>query len=334
MKQRKAKAECLNIDKLIEQMQGTELEPWIAQLEQQVQQGLDPQAFGKISEWLEALQQLAAIPPGQLDFNAAAISVKSATALSTGDMQQLEAGLKKLMPWRKGPYSIHGVDIDTEWRSDYKWQRLESAIQPLQGKVVLDVGCGNGYHSWRMLGMGAELVIGIDPSPLFIMQFQAIKHFLGEHPVYLLPIGIEQVPQNLRGFDTVFSMGVFYHRKSPMDHLYQLKQCLKPGGELVFETLVIIGDETQVLMPQDRYAQMRNVWFIPSAKAMMKWLQRCGFKNIKLVDESYTGLDEQRSTDWMHYHSLKDFLDPQDSTKTIEGHPAPLRAIFTAQVPL
>jgi len=195
------------------------------------------------------------------------------------------------------------------------------------------VGCGNGYHAWRMRGMGAKLVIGIDPSPLFVMQFEALQHFIDDDRVYVLPLGIEAVPDNLNAFDTVFSMGVFYHRKSPLEHLFQLKQCLKSGGELVFETLVIQGDEHHVLMPEDRYAQMRNVWFLPSSQAMMKWLQRCGFKHVKLIDESFTTVEEQRATEWMQFHSLKDFLDPNDSRKTIEGYQAPLRAIFTAEAP-
>jgi len=165
------------------------------------------------------------------------------------------------------------------------------------------------------------------------MQFQAMQHFLGGENIFVLPLGIEAVPGNLRAFDSVFSMGVFYHRRSPMDHLFQLKGCLKPGGELVLETLVIVGDEHQVLMPKDRYAQMRNVWFIPSSAAMMGWLKRCGFKNIKLVDETPTRLQEQRATDWMTFHSLENFLDPDDTSKTVEGYPAPLRAIFTAEAP-
>jgi len=323
----------MNFDRLYELMKGTELESWLEILDEQIQQGLCNDTYGKLAGWKDALKELPDIAAHYVDLNSSHISVEPEQPLPGSEIEGIKTTLKQLMPWRKGPYYIHGVEIDTEWKSDLKWQRLSGAIKPLQGKVVLDVGCGNGYHAWRMRGMGADLVIGIDPSPLFVMQFKAVQHFIKEDRVYVLPLGIEAVPDDLRAFDTVFSMGVFYHRKSPIDHLYQLRQCLKPGGELVLETLVISGDEFQVLMPEDRYAQMRNVWFLPSSKAMIKWLQRCGFKNVKLVDESFTSFEEQRSTEWMQFHSLKDFLDPDDSSKTIEGYSAPLRAIFTAEAP-
>lgn len=52
---------------------------------------------------------------------------------------------------------------------------------------------------------------------------------------------------------------------------------------------------------------MRNVWFIPSTKALLHWLERCGFKNARVVDENVTSLAEQRATEWMHGQSLVDF---------------------------
>jgi len=323
----------MNIDRLLEVMKGTPLESWVPVLEGQIKQGLSEESFGKLPEWQKAIDKLPIIQVSNIDLNKGAITVESSKSLSATEHDALKETLKQLMPWRKGPYDLHGVTINTEWRSDYKWERLKSLIKPLAGKTILDVGCGNGYHSWRMKGMGADLVIGIDPSALFVMQFQAVKHFIGDENVFVLPLGIESVPDNLQAFDTVFSMGVLYHRRSAIDHLYQLRSCLKPGGELVLETLVIKGDENQVLVPEDRYAQMRNVWFIPSSAAMLVWLKRCGFKNIKLVDESYTTLDEQRATEWMQYHSLENYLDAEDQSKTIEGYPAPLRAIFTAEAP-
>jgi tRNA (mo5U34)-methyltransferase len=164
------------------------------------------------------------------------------------------------------------------------------------------------------------------------MQFHAIKKLYGDAPVYVLPLAIEQLPSNLKTFDTVFSMGVLYHRRSPIDHLLELKDCLASGGELVLETLVIEGELGNVLVPEGRYAKMRNVWFIPSCATLSQWLRRCGFINIRLIDVTATSIAEQRSTEWMRFHSLADFLHPQNSQLTCEGLPAPKRAIFIANV--
>jgi tRNA (mo5U34)-methyltransferase len=184
-----------------------------------------------------------------------------------------------------------------------------------------------------MLGQQAKLCVGIDPSHLFLVQFEAIRKLMGgDQRAHLLPLGIEQLPE-LKAFDTVFSMGVLYHRRSPLDHIMQLKNQLVAGGELVLETLVIAGDENDILVPVDRYAQMRNVYFFPSAKALKVWLEKCGFVDVKIVDENDTSTEEQRSTSWMTHNSLPEYLDPQDPTKTVEGYPAPRRAILIAKNP-
>jgi len=176
-----------------------------------------------------------------------------------------------------------------------------------------------------MLGAGADMVIGVDPNWLFFCQFQAVQRYLPNLPAWHLPFALEDLPASLEGFDTVFSMGVFYHRRSPIEHLLALKDCLVKGGELVLETLVIEGDVQQVLVPED------NVWFLPSVPALERWLRRAGFSDVRCVDVSVTSLEEQRSTEWMRYQSLSDFLDPSDSGKTIEGLPAPRRATLVAR---
>jgi tRNA (mo5U34)-methyltransferase len=185
-----------------------------------------------------------------------------------------------------------------------------------------------------MLGAGAQQVIGIDPSLFFLMQFQVIKHYTGRQPVHFLPLKSEDLPDfQGKGFDTVLSMGVLYHRRSPLDHLQELKNTLRAGGELVLETLIIEGDERTVLMPEDRYGKMRNVWFIPSVAMLELWLRRLGFEEIRTVDVTPTTTDEQRSTAWMRFESLKDFLDSQNVKRTVEGYPAPVRAVIIATAP-
>lgn len=305
---------------------------WLEQLPRQVEQVWRERAHGDITHWRQIIDQLPTPTISSIELTSSRVRAGTEKDCDEETRQHLVQLLSGLHPWRKGPYEICGLHLDTEWRSDYKWDRLQDHIQPLKERLVLDVGCGNGYHVWRMLGEGARLVIGIDPTQLFIMQFEAIKHFLGvKHPVHLFPLGIEQLPPDIKGFDTVFSMGVFYHRQSPFEHLADLRGALCNGGELVLETLVIEGGEGQVLVPQGRYAKMRNVWFIPTTETLHKWLQRAGFKDVKLIDVSVTTGDEQRSTEWMRFESLADYLDPQDQGLTIEGYPAPRRAIFIAK---
>lgn len=324
---------------------------WAEQLPEQITEQLSLQRWGDLPQWQQSLAQLPALNASDCDFKKT-VRIGQASDCSEQQRQTLRAALMELHPWRKGPYELFGLDIDTEWRSDWKWDRLLPHIAPLQDKLVLDIGCGNGYHCWRMYGAGAKRVIGIDPSPRFVHQFYALKSFTRklsftrkrgaddlpteEPPVDVLPLGIEHLPHELKAFDTVFSMGVLYHRRSPIDHLLELKACLKNGGQLVLETLVIEGnegkgDEGQVLVPEGRYAKMRNVWFIPSPPTLLSWLRKCGFKAPRLVDECDTSVAEQRSTEWMHFESLPDFLDPDDSSRTCEGHPAPRRAVFIAE---
>jgi len=305
-------------------------ENWLNTLPDQMDQLLHQSKNGNLPGWLEAIQQLPNIKAPQQLLDSSYVSVGCASECDKSTQKLLENQLQQLKPWRKGPFEVFGVTIDTEWRSDWKWDRLSDHISSLQDKTVLDVGCGNGYHSWRMAGCGAKLVIGIDPSLLFVMQYQAIKKYLSDINVFVLPLRLEDMPQDLPAFDTVFSMGVLYHRRSPFDHLFELRNLLKPGGELVLETLVVPGDENTVLVPKNRYAQMNNVWFLPSPASLIVWLEKSGFENARVVDINKTTLGEQKSTQWMEYNSLQDYLDPKDNNLTIEGYPAPTRAIIIA----
>ena len=313
-------------------MAETRLAPWLAVLPQQLQEILVDRPHGDMVRWQAALGRLPILAAKQVSWNSSAVSATTEAPLPEQIQQQLQTALMALSPWRKGPFQLFDVYIDTEWRSDWKWERVIPHLAPLAGRTILDVGCGSGYHMWRMLGEGAARVLGVDPSRLFLMQFEAIKRYVGpQAPVHLLPLKMEDVPQRLQAFDTVFSMGVLYHRKSPLDHLQELHSALRSGGELVLETLVIEGVLGEVLMPEDRYAMMRNVWFIPSPDTLMLWLRRSGFRNVRLVDLNRTTMDEQRPTEWMGFNSLKDFVDPNDPLKTIEGLPAPLRAVIVAE---
>ncbi|MEB6378207.1 tRNA 5-methoxyuridine(34)/uridine 5-oxyacetic acid(34) synthase CmoB [Leclercia adecarboxylata] len=308
------------------------LSHWLETLPAQIAAWQRESLHGQFKQWKNAVEFLPEMTPYKLDL-LHSVTAESEQPLSEGQMLRLENLMRNLMPWRKGPFSLYGMQIDTEWRSDWKWDRVLPHLSDLTGRTILDVGCGSGYHMWRMIGAGAHLAVGIDPTQLFLCQFEAVRKLLGnDQRAHLLPLGIEQLPA-LAAFDTVFSMGVLYHRRSPLEHLWQLKDQLVNGGELVLETLVVEGDENTVLVPGDRYAQMRNVYFIPSALALKNWLAKCGFVDIRIADVCPTTTDEQRRTGWMTTESLAEFLDPNDRTKTIEGYPAPVRAVLIATKP-
>ncbi|WLI76075.1 tRNA 5-methoxyuridine(34)/uridine 5-oxyacetic acid(34) synthase CmoB [Kosakonia sp. H02] len=305
---------------------------WLETLPAQIAAWQRETLHGQFKQWNNAVEFLPTITPAKLDL-LHSVTAQSAEPLSAGQLKGMETLLRNLMPWRKGPFSLYGIDIDTEWRSDWKWERVLPHLSDLRGRTILDVGCGSGYHLWRMIGAGAQLAVGIDPTQLFLCQFEAVRKLLGDdRRAHLLPLGIEQLPA-LNAFDTVFSMGVLYHRRSPLEHLWQLKDQLVKEGELVLETLVVEGDENTVLVPGDRYAQMRNVYFIPSALALKSWLEKCGFVDVRIADMCVTRTEEQRRTSWMVTESLADFLDPGDNSKTVEGYPAPLRAVLIARKP-
>jgi len=317
----------LDLPGLKTHLAGTSLKPFIDALDKPLAAKLT-EGHGDLKRWQAALTALPALSAEQIELSG---SVQVLCHGQSHQQEALKAALKALMPWRKGPFNLFGIAVDAEWRSDWKWARLIPHVD-FRGCRVLDVGCGNGYFLWRMLGAGADCVLGIDPGWLYLCQFLVLKRYLPQLPAWQLPLALEDLPLPA-AFDKVLSMGVLYHRRSPIDHLLALKDCLKSGGELLLETLVIEGDEQQVLLPEDRYAKMRNVWFIPSASALKHWLKRLGFIHIRCLHCAPTSTAEQRRTEWMQFDSLANFLNPTDPTRTIEGYPAPKRALLLAQKP-
>ena len=260
-------------------------------------------------------------------------AVVEALPAARGDSARVRDLLMGLHPWRKGPLQLDDVHIDTEWRSDWKWERVREAIAPLDGRHVLDVGSGNGYYALRMREAGAATVIGVDPTLLFAMQFLAANVFFGDPAIFILPCRLEETPPAKHAFDTTFSMGVLYHQRDPLRHLRDLADTLRGGGQLVLETLFLPGDDLRAATPPGRYARMRNVWLLPTVPQLSRWLDETGYDDVEVIDTSVTTIEEQRSTEWMTFESLREALDPDNPDLTVEGWPAPRRVVITATAP-
>ncbi|MBN8587531.1 MAG: tRNA 5-methoxyuridine(34)/uridine 5-oxyacetic acid(34) synthase CmoB [Rhodothermia bacterium] len=314
---------------LHEQLKSTPLQDWAFWTEPAFETVF---RHGDLPKWLAAFE---AVSHEATHWRAdGPISLTKNEPLEEAELQRFEESLRQFHPWRKGPFQLFELFIDTEWRSDWKWARLAPHLSSLQDRMVLDIGSGNGFYGWQMLKAGARQVVGVDPFLLFVLQWALIAKMIPLTDRFrnvVLPLGVEMIPKNNAAFDTVFSMGVLYHRRDPILHLKELLGFLKPNGELVLETLVLSDHDEKCLFPYNRYAKMRNVWSIPSVSLLEKWLHLAGFKEIRTVDVTPTSTQEQRRTAWMTFESLPDFLDAIDPAKTIEGYPAPIRAVVLAK---
>lgn len=303
---------------------------WKSQLQPLLIQALSPKSHGDLPHWQAALAALPPRAPSLIDLNQDGLQIGQHEDLSASEHAQLRQLLHAFHPWRKGPFSLFGLPIDAEWRSDWKWRRIAPHLN-LRGKAVLDVGCGNGYYGWRMCGAGAALVLGVDPTLRYVAQYAALHRYIGEAGNHVLPLAFEALPKNSAAFDLAFSMGVIYHRRDPLEHLARLRGQLRPGGTLVLEGLVLAGEGLRVLHPEKRYAKMKNVYAIPTVAQLEAWLEEAGFTGISVLDVSPTSTQEQQRTPWMRFESLADFLDAEEPGKTIEGYPAPIRACLRAR---
>lgn len=239
------------------------------------------------------------------------------------DKEKIYKDAKALMPWRKGPFQLGEIFIDTEWQSNIKYNLLRPYFS-LKNKRVADIGCNNGYYMFRMLEDEPKSLVGFDPSPLYKTQFDFINHFVKSGIVYEL-LGVEHLEFYEEKFDTIFCLGVLYHRSDPVAMLKQLFKGLDKKGEVILDTFYIEGEGEMCLCPESSYSKIPNIYFVPTIGALRNWCLRAGFDSFEVLKTSVTNADEQRKTEWIEGQSLEDFLDPEDKSKTVEGYPAPAR---------
>ncbi len=249
--------------------------------------------------------------------------------LTASEFALIEETAKKLIPWRKGPFNLFGLEIDSEWQSNIKYNLIRPYFN-LKDKVVADIGCNNGYYMFRMLEDKPKRLIGFDPSALTLHQFEFINHFVKSDIIYEM-LGVEHLEYYNHKFDFIFMLGVLYHRPDPVGTLKSLARGLNSKGEILIDTFMIDGEEEICLTPNKRYSKIPNIYFIPTIKALKNWLSRAGFEEIKVLAITTTTKEEQRKTKWSFDQSLEDFLDEADPSKTVEGYPAPKRVYIKAR---
>lgn len=272
------------------------------------------------------VEKINALPPLQANLELKDSVILHFDSLTQEQKSQILECATMLKPWRKGPFELGGLKIESEWNSSIKWNLLAPHLE-LEGKEIADIGCNNGYYMFKMLSHSPKSITGFDPYALFKCQFDFINHF-AKTPIIYEMLGIENLEQYGKKFDVIFCMGVLYHRTDPISTLKSLAKSLKSGGEVILDTLILESDEDIALCPKGSYAKMSNAYFIPSPSALQGWCERAGFESVVLLEKKQTQREEQRKTSWIDTMSLEDFLCPNDSNLTIEGYQAPIRGYF------
>jgi tRNA (mo5U34)-methyltransferase len=282
---------------------------------------LDP----KLDLYRRATESAPQISTNYFDFSSEKVTIGKPDELSPADKEVLFESLKIFIPWKKGPFSIFGIDIDSEWRSDLKWDRIIPHKKSLNGKVVADIGCHNGYYMYRMLSENPQMVVGFEPFAKHLLAFELIQKYARSEQLFFELLGVEHIDLFEQFFDSVFCLGILYHHANPIDILRKIRSSLKPGGELIVDCQGIFGSESIALMPKTRYAGAKGVWWVPTESCLVNWLNRAMFREIQVFYSDKLSPEEQRTTEWAPIHSLSSFLNPQDQNLTIENYPAPWR---------
>ena len=264
------------------------------------------------------------------DFSQNVVTIGRPDELEATDRGLVHEAMRDFMPWRKGPFEVFGTEIDAEWQSWRKWDRLLPALPDLNGKVVADIGCNNGYYMFRMLPHKPRCVIGLEPFLQHYYCFKTLRHLAGADELFIELMGVEDIPLFPSCFDVVFLMGIIYHRISPVEMLREIRAAMQPGGVLLIESQAIPGEEPVALFPEERYAKVPGTYFVPTASCLRNWLLRTGFSEVEIFCLHPMNSEEQRKTAWMTFESYEDFLDPRNPDLTVEGYPAPWRVFIRA----
>ena len=179
-------------------------------------------------------------------------------------------------------------------------------LAPKPGQRVLDIGCGDGALTARIVAAGAE-VLAIDHSDSQIKA--AIKIGLDAHRMDALDLTFEAE------FDAVFSNAVLHWIQPPAQGVANVARALKPGGRFVGE-FGGAGNVEKIKMAliealdaRGLHGEGANPWYFPTAEAYSKLLADHGFnvESAELIPRP-TPLPG-RMADWIKTLA-QDFVNP------------------------
>ncbi|NLW17365.1 MAG: class I SAM-dependent methyltransferase [Firmicutes bacterium] len=121
--------------------------------------------------------------------------------------------------------SVGGLQAAGEW---YEFKKM---LPNFQGKRVLDLGCGFGWHCRYAVEQGAQHVLGIDISENMLREARART---SSPRIEYRQMPIEAIDFPAASFDVVISSLVFHYLPSFEAICHKVNHCLVAGGHFVF----------------------------------------------------------------------------------------------------
>jgi SAM-dependent methyltransferase/uncharacterized protein YbaR (Trm112 family) len=123
--------------------------------------------------------------------------------------------------------TLWGLTLEEDW--SYFLEGTGLGERDLEGKVVLDAGCGSGRLTRQMAEHGADTVIGVDIIDAVDGAFERSRHLPSVH---IVQGNIFELPLRRRAFDVVWSNGVIHHTPDARRAHAALAEMVKPEGLL------------------------------------------------------------------------------------------------------
>ena len=152
----------------------------------------------------------------------------------------IDHAVRQIPVWRHRIRLPHGVVTPGTEDTDAEWRRLRMPSS-LEGRVVLDVGCSDGFYAFACERLGADVTAIDDESSMLggtdrLNGFRTAAEFL-DSTVDYRAADVEDLPADETGrYDLVLFLNVLYHLPNPMRALSELARVTAPGGELVLKT--------------------------------------------------------------------------------------------------
>ncbi len=130
-------------------------------------------------------------------------------------------------------YDVVWTEYIPEYEASAKHWEIFFSREEVQGKSVLDAGCGTGIFSIIFANNGAEHVTGIDISEGSLQTAQDLKEKFDLENVQLQKQDMLALPFPDESFDIVWAWGTVHHTTDPLEAITELIRVLKPSGSIL-----------------------------------------------------------------------------------------------------